>query len=380
MNAQTVVREKRIKQWFFMCPVRHVLCFLSLLVIGLYFALRGNHTLMLQMSERFVRPAHRVLGTVCNLLPFSVAELIYALLVIFGIVYIIYSIVCLIKKPERLKRLYRLLLTLAAAAAAFYAGFCLLWGVYYYGDSFTEKIGLQAEPISAEQLAVVTRYFAGIANETADAVERDEDGFFAESRDSVMTRGETLYRDVEQLFPALEGREFRPKPVLCSKIMSMLQFTGFFFPFTGEANLNMDSPACMLPATVAHELAHQRGVAKEQEANFAAVVACLESGDETFIYSASLLAYIHLGNALHDADYETWKQVYYSLDDAVLRDFAQKNAYWERYEDTPVSKASDAVYTGFLQSYGQTLGLKSYGACVDLLVAYYYEEALEAIQ
>ena len=24
--------------------------------------------------------------------------------------------------------------------------------------------------------------------------------------------------------------------------MSMLQFTGFFFPFTGEANLNMDSP------------------------------------------------------------------------------------------------------------------------------------------
>ena len=38
-----------------------------------------------------------------------------------------------------------------------------------------------------------------------------------------------------------------------------------------------------------------------------------------------------------------------------------------------MQKASNTVYEGFLQSYDQELGLKSYGACVDLLVNYYYE-------
>lgn len=43
--------------------------------------------------------------------------------------------------------------------------------------------------------------------------------------------------------------------------MSRINYTGFFFPYTAEANVNVDSPLCMLPSTIAHELAHQRGVA-----------------------------------------------------------------------------------------------------------------------
>ncbi|NMB02581.1 MAG: DUF3810 domain-containing protein, partial [Firmicutes bacterium] len=44
-------------------------------------------------------------------------------------------------------------------------------------------------------------------------------------------------------------------------------------------------------------------------------------------------------------------------------------AYWERYE-SPASKAASAMYDGFLKSHGQTLGVRSYGACVDLLVTW----------
>ena len=36
---------------------------------------------------------------------------------------------------------------------------------------------------------------------------------------------------------------------------------------------------------------------------------------------------------------------------------------------------TNTVYEGFLQSYEQTLGLRSYGACVDLLVNYYADAA-----
>ena len=51
-------------------------------------------------------------------------------------------------------------------------------------------------------------------------------------------------------------------------------------------------------------------------------------------------------------------------------DILANNAYWQQFE-SPVSKAADSAYSGFLQSYDQELGSKSYGAVVDLLVAYY---------
>ena len=41
-----------------------------------------------------------------------------------------------------------------------------------------------------------------------------------------------------------------------------------------------------------------------------------------------------------------------------------------------MQSVSNTVYEGFLQSYDQKLGMRSYGAYVDLLVNYYYETAL----
>jgi hypothetical protein len=135
-------------------------------------------------------------------------------------------------------------------------------------------------------------------------------------------------------------------------------------------------PVCDLAATVAHELSHQRGVAKEQEANFTAVLACLDCGDPEYAYSACLLACTHLGNALARADRPAWEEILGGLSEDVLRDLASRRAYWAQFE-TPVQAASNTVYEGFLHSYDQTLGLKSYGACVDLLVNYYYADSLK---
>jgi hypothetical protein len=80
-----------------------------------------------------------------------------------------------------------------------------------------------------------------------------------------------VYDGAEALFPFLEFESQPPKAMFYSKFMSALNFTGVYCPFTGETNLNVDAPACLLPATVAHELAHQRSIASEQECNFLAV-------------------------------------------------------------------------------------------------------------
>ena len=140
--------------------------------------------------------------------------------------------------------------------------------------------------------------------------------------------------------------------------------------------MNTDFPPSLFPSTVAHELAHQRRVAREQDANFAAVLSCMESGDLDYGYSGCLLAYTYLGNALYDAAYSRWEAVYESLNAPVLLDMALNRAYWDQFE-TAVQTVSNTFHEGLLQSYDQELGLKSYGACVDMLVCYYLPQALE---
>jgi hypothetical protein len=221
----------------------------------------------------------------------------------------------------------------------------------------------------------VTGYFAEKVNEYAEEVGRDENGVYTADRQSILDRAAGVYATVAKKWSFLAGDDLRPKGILCSKVMSLTDFTGFFFPLTGEANLNMDSPVSMLPSAAEHELSHQRGIGREQECNFIAVAACMDSGDADFEYSGALMAYIYLGNALYSADKGAWEEVYATLSDAVLTDLKDNNDYWTYYENTFVYKISDSAYESFLQGNGQTLGLKSYGACVDLLTDYYYDIA-----
>ena len=374
---ETKTKEKRgLAAIFALCPRQHVLLLVSAGLIALHLALRSQHELMGWLSEKAVRPLHRALGSLNDHVPFSVAELLLALAVIAALVYIIYQTAMLFRREEKGRRLYRTLVTLCSAGLAVYALFCLLWGVYYYADDFATQSGFVNEPVSTEQLASVTRYFAHGVNRYGAMDARDENGLCASDRSEIIRKSPEVFAGTEKDYPALAGLALSAKGIVCSRVMSYLDFTGFFFPFTAEANVNMDSPVCDLAATVAHELSHQRGVAKEQEANFTAVLASLRYGDADYCYSACLLAYTHLGNALYRADHAAWEEISAELSEDVLRDLSYRSAYWRRFE-TPVQKASNTVYEGFLHSYDQTLGLQSYGACVDLLVNYYYELSLE---
>ena len=374
---ETKTREKRgLAAIFALCPRRHVLLLVSAGLIALHLALRRRHEWMAWLSEKAVRPLHRALGSLNDHVPFSVAELLIALAVIAALVYIIYQIIRLFRGGEKGRRLYRTLITLVSGGLTVYALFCLLWGVYYYADDFAARSGFVNEPVSTEQLASVTRYFARGANRYGALIARDENGLCASDRAEIIRKSPEVFAKTEKDYPALAGPALAAKGIVCSRVMSYLDFTGFFFPFTAEANVNMDSPRCDLAATVAHELSHQRGVAREQEANFTAVLASLRYGDADYCYSACLLAYTHLGNALYRADHAAWEEIRAELSEDVVRDLSARSAYWRQFE-TPVQKASNTVYEGFLHSYDQTLGLKSYGACVDLLVNYYYELSLE---
>ena len=359
---------------FRLCPWAHAIVLLSGCFLALFLLLRQNTALIRRFSVSIVQPLHHALARLTAALPFSLAEWLYAAVIGGALVYITYELASLLRRPARLRRLYRLLMRLTALVLGVYALFCLLWGVYYYGDDFIARSGLEMRAISTEELETVTRWFAGQLNTFAPQVTRDEAGLCRTDREVVLARSPRLFRAAAAKYGFLSGPEAPAKAMFFSRVMSLMDYTGFFCPFTGEANVNMDFPEALFAATVAHELSHQRGVAKEEEANFVAILASLDSGDADFCYSACLMAWIHLGNALHSAAPDAFRAAYGLLEQDVIADLAANNSYWARFE-TPIQTVTNTVYEGFLQSYGQTLGLKSYGACVDLLVNYYLPEA-----
>lgn len=339
-----------------------------------YFLLRRSRSAMNWLCGRVILPLEQALGRLCGLTSVSVAEVLILSGVYAAILYLAWQLRCLIAGPERGARLCRVALTAVNVTLSVYAGFCLLWGVFYSADSFQDRSGLTARGGTAEELTVLTERFAAALSALAPQVERDENGCFAVSRQEIFDGAMTSYDGVAAAFDCLSRPNAAPKAFVSSRAMSYLDFSGFYFPFTGEANLNDESPACYLPVNICHELAHQQGIASEQECNFVGIVAAVTSADTAYRYSGCLMGYVHLANALYRTDPAAWQTIRDSLPDTVLADLRQNSAYWARF-DGLVNTAAGKVYDGFLRSNGLRDGVQSYGAVVDLLLAYYCPEA-----
>lgn len=368
------VKRRSSAAIFFLCPAAHVIFLFGAGFVALFFALRHDAGKMRFLSQRVVQPLHHVLARLTAHLPFSLAEWLYAAVIAGVLVYIFSELLLLVRRPERLKRLYRLLVRLTALVLSVYALFCLMWGVYYYGDDFIARSGLELREISADELEITALYFAELLNEYSAQVPRDEAELCRTDRQAVLARSAGIFRAAEQDFPCLSGPEIPAKGMFFSRVLSIMDYTGFFCPFTAEASVSTDFPTAFFAATVAHELSHQRGVAKEQEANFVAVLASLKSGDPDYRYSACLFAYTHLASALAEVDPTALSMIDAGLCSSVKADLLENKRYWAQFE-TPVQAVTNTLYEGFLQSYEQALGVRSYGACVDLLVSYYKDAA-----
>lgn len=350
----------------------HIWLGADLAVLGLYLALRHDRGLMNGFADRITTPLKGALGRLCALTSLSVMELLYVLAGAAALAYVVGSVIAAVKaRGRRGQRAYGALLLAADVCLTVYALFCLMWGVNYWTDSFQDRSGITAQPVAAEDLEAVTAYFAQQLADTADSVPRDENGVYAVPKEQILAESRLVYGGVTEQFPFLDFRDTGVKAVRCSRFMSIMGFTGVYFACIGESNVNVDSPACLLPSTVAHELAHQRGIAWEQECNFLGVLASVTSGMPDYVYSGWLLGFIHLGNALYETDPEAYWAIRNALPETVSADLRDNNAYWDQFRDNVVEKVSDTVYDAALKSYGDANGMKSYSMVVELLVAYY---------
>jgi hypothetical protein len=185
-----------------------------------------------------------------------------------------------------------------------------------------------------------------------------------------LQRAQLGYDRAGAVHPVLAGSYSRPKGVLVSPLWSYTGITGMYSPYTGEANINTDQPLSSLPHTVLHEMAHQHGFAREDEANYIAYLACEMHPDADFRYSGVLAAVIYTANALNAVAPERYEELAKTYSDAVRRDLKAESAFWSQHEGL-VAEISDTLNDQYLKSNGQADGSKSYGRMVDLLLAEY---------
>jgi len=343
---------------------------IALLSAGFYL-LRPNKTAVDWVIEHISAPLRESLGFVTNIFPFSFAEVLYTVVILYGL-YLIAAMIFHIIKAKGWKNKIKLfvvrMLAVLLIPASILSGYNWLWSVGYYGTSFAEKSDMVVEGVAVEDLYAVTLHFAQKASELAVVMERDEEGHFVERDFWQDTEG--LYDAMEEEFPFLKQRELTPKKMTYSKLMSLLGFSGFYFPFTGEANVNVDFPPALQPETICHELSHQRRVASESEANFVGIAAAISSGKEVYMYSGYLSGLTHLTNAVYKVDRDVWQLIIDGLPREILIDWQDNSDYWAQFE-SPVESVATAVYDNYLKHNDQELGIKSDWACVDLLVTYY---------
>ena len=342
---------------------------IPLALVILFHLLKGRQALMSGWVFGVMAPLERLLGRIYSVFPFSAAEALTALFLVWSVIWLVWAAALLLRRAPL--PFLRRLSALGAAWLWLWAGLCWLWNAAYYIPTFAQREGLETAAYSVEELASVTEYFARQAAALAPQIPRNGEGHFAASISDCFDRGPELYQNIALEFSSLDIKPVKAKPLLCSRLQSILGFTGVYFPFTGEANVNVDAPACLVPATIGHEMAHQRMVASELEANFVGVAACTSSGDAVFQYSGYLMGLINLCNALYPVAPDAWNDIAgRTFNRELTIDWNDNNAYWQTLK-SPAEDVAGDMYDTFLKSNDQELGIRSYGACVDLLVNYY---------
>lgn len=319
-----------------------------------------------------------VVGFLPSLVSFSVAEWVAALFLLFCPGYLVFCIRKLVVgKGARLMVAYRSAMGVVAICCTVYFLFTALCGLNYYRYTFTEHTGYDVEEAdvdAAQRQEELVALAATLADELGQARAQlgdDANLFDAEPGQFEQYAQESVeaMRKLAEQYPVLERPLYSPpKPVLASELMSYANIGGMFFPFTMESNINVDNPFFVVPWTMAHELAHQCGFMREDEANFIAYLACKESGDALMRYSGLLLACDNAMGALRKADPEAATQIAAGLAPSVQRDLAERAEHWAQYEG-PVQEASNAANDAYLKANNQSDGMRSYGRMVDLLLA-----------
>lgn len=310
----------------------------------------------------------QALGLVFGPLPFSACEwLIPASILGLGF----YLLRALRRAPSRWKWLRDTIIPALAALSAFGAFSLLLWGFDYRRAPLATSLGWDTAGPGLDELRALMDEVVEEVNRRREAVAEDAEGVALPRRDrrAILAHAPEIYRRAAAALPFLAGEYSPPKPLLSSVPFSWAGVSGIYIPYTAEPNVNVDGPAFGLPFTACHELAHQRGFAREDEANFLAWYLSREHGDADFAYSGAFEAVFYVWGQLRKVAPEDARRAYERLGPGPRRDLDAWRAWRKKREWQTVQAVSHGVNDVYLQANGVQDGVESYGRVVDLMIA-----------
>lgn len=306
-----------------------------------------------------------VIGIIVDKVFFSIAEV-----VVFGtLIGIVFSVITLVLRPNYFKAFFHGIIRILGIG---YILFYFIWGFNYYRQDYIDLAGMSRQGGTPQDLKDLADEMIEKMNDLRENLTEDENGvLFIEEDFNQLAKmakdGFMNYTLGTVNLPVVHGRA---KPLVISKWMSYTGITGIYFPYTGEPNVNISIPHTNIPATICHEIGHQMGFAKEEEANFIAYKASVNNSNPVFQYSGYYLALQHLLSDLYKVDTDFYDDLTSKISEGVRRDMDEEYDYWKAREGR-VEKVATALNDNYLKANNQVAGVKSYNGVVKLLMAEY---------
>lgn len=309
-----------------------------------------------------------VLRSLLGWIPFSIGDILYGLAVLYLIRGLFRLIRRIFQKNTNRQYWLKLLRQTVAIVLWVYVIFNGFWGLNYNRIGIAQQLDLKVTAYTAEELAqVIGLTIDKLHNLDTPALDRR--AYFYSKR-ILFREAITAYNEVEKQLPFLEYRARSVKPSLYSYLGNYLGYSGYYNPFSGEAQVNTTAPLMLLPFTTSHEIGHQLGFAKENEANFVGYLAARTSPDAAVRYSVYFDLYIYASRNLVQKDSALARTLHQQLPPLAKKDLQELRAFYAKYEN-PIEPVIRLLYGNYLKANEQPQGILSYDEVIAWVIAYY---------
>lgn len=316
------------------------------------------------------------LRTLTRWVPFSVGDILYGWIILLLLIGLVRLVRSLYRRELTRARLVRMGFSFLRTVLWLFIMFQLMWGLNYHRLGIAHQLRISKNAYTREEVTVLAHQLIDQLNECRRQI-----------GDTVLPNPplDTLYREAHRSYEtasyAYEFLNYRNRSVkssLYSGIADYMGFTGYYNPFTGEAQLRTDLPRVLIPYITLHEMAHQLGYASESEANFVGFLAALASGNVYVRYSAYLDLFSYAqGEQVRmygkEKDYRQFEAMILQnrtkLDTLVKKDRKEIREFFYKRRNR-ISPAVSGLYDQYLKLNKQTEGVNSYNEVVGWLIAY----------
>ncbi len=306
-------------------------------------------------------------------LPFSIGDLIYLSFLIWVIYIVIRNVYLLFVRKLTIRISVRKMSKFVLYLLFLYVLFLLIWGLNYSRKGIRYQLGLERPAYQEQNLIKLQDIMVNEVNRAKKdwlATEADYP-----TKKEIFKRSALAYNNLTQTYPFLKYRNTSIKSTLFGGVENYLGFTGYYNPFTGEAQVNTSVPIFLVPNITLHEIAHQIGYAKENEANFVGFFVGTQCQDALFRYSSWLDIFMYTNAQVRYFDSIKGKAALELLIPEVKADIEAWRAFSLRH-NTFIQPTMHWIYGKFLELNKQPQGIRSYDAVVSLVVAYYKKKGM----